>query len=138
MWKNGKEPSIWCHPPESFAWRKGEKCQTEADTPILAECAGKFAETFGREYLSGMESSRASDEGAAAIHGEDPAGNEVLSGEEEDGSGDIVARAGTMERGALDVVGVGKLTGKLNGAGSDAVDEDFGSESAGQAAGEHD
>jgi hypothetical protein len=65
-------------------------------------------------------------EGAAAVNCQDLAGYEVGFGQEGYGIGYVFACASAMEGDALDVIFVGALARKLDGAWGDAVDQDFG------------
>ena len=78
------------------------------------------------------------DEGAAAVDDQDLTCYEIGLGKVRDSFGYVFACAGAMQGDAPDVICVGGFVGKLDGAGGDAVDQDFRAEGAGQAAGEHD
>src|SRR5580704_19586327 len=79
-----------------------------------------------------------SDQGAAAVYCQDLAGYEIGFGEESYGVGYVFACAGAVEGHALNVIFVGGFARKLDGAGRDAVDQNFRAEGAGEAAREHD
>lgn len=76
-------------------------------------------------------------EGAAAVEDEDVASHEFGADHEHDGVGDILRRAGSGERGALDEVRLpfGGIAGHGNGAGCDGVDANGRGELLGENAG---
>src|ERR1035441_10658876 len=74
----------------------------------------------------------------AAVDYDDLPGDEIGGREVGHRSGNIVASSRAMQRDALNVVFVGRLAGKQNRSGRDAVHQNFGSESARQAARQHD
>jgi len=76
----------------------------------------------------------ASHEGAATIYSNDLPGHEAGGGKVCDGIGDVVSRTRAMQRNAVDVLFIGRLAGKLNRPGRNAVHENFRRESTRQTA----
>src|SRR5579859_4813631 len=77
-------------------------------------------------------------EAAAAVDGEDLAGDEIRSDEVKNSASNIHSFARAMQRRAANVFLIGKLVGKLNRAGRNAIHQNFRRKSAGEAARQHD
>src|SRR5215469_16949761 len=77
-------------------------------------------------------------ESASAVNNQHLAGDEISGGKISGGFGDVVAGAGAMERNTANVVLVGGLAGKLNGAWCDSIHKDLRCQGTGQATREHD